>query len=57
MENNTWEILEPNRLIAYNLLKKNIIDNGFCTACGACEAVCPIEALKLDDEDIKRICR
>lgn len=47
--------MEPNRLIAYNILKTNIIDNGFCTACGACEAACPTSVLKLENEQVKRL--
>ena len=25
-----------------------IVDAGKCTACGSCEAVCPVEAIKVD---------
>jgi coenzyme F420 hydrogenase subunit beta len=46
--------LESNRLIAYNILKRNIIANGFCTGCGACEATCPVEVLHVKDEEVKR---
>ena len=47
--------LETNRLISYNVLKKDIIENGFCTACGACEAVCPVTALQIENEQVKRL--
>lgn len=40
-------------LIAYNLLKKRIIDSGFCTQCGACEAACPVSALHVEGESVK----
>ncbi len=47
--------MEKSRLIAYNALKKNIIDNYFCTECGACEATCPTDALKVENEGVKRL--
>ena len=42
-------------LIAYNALKKKIINPGFCTACGACEVACPVGALQIEDDKVKRI--
>ena len=42
-------------LIAYNVLKKKIINNGFCTLCGACEAACPTDALQVEGEKINRL--
>ncbi|TRO54684.1 hypothetical protein E2P63_00780, partial [Candidatus Bathyarchaeota archaeon] len=42
-------------LIAYNVLKKKIIDSGFCTLCGACEAACPVSALNTKDEKVNRL--
>ncbi|RJS84607.1 CBS domain-containing protein [Candidatus Bathyarchaeota archaeon] len=36
-------------LIAYNDLKRRIIDPGFCNLCGACESACPIHALKIEN--------
>ncbi len=42
-------------LIAYNALKKKIINAGFCTACGACEVACPVGALQIEDDKVKRI--
>jgi len=38
----------PRDLIAYNDLKRVIIDNNFCNLCGACEAACPVHALKVE---------
>ena len=42
-------------LIAYNVLKKKIINNGFCTLCGACEAACPTGALQVEAERLNRL--
>lgn len=35
-------------LIAYNDLERKIINSGFCTFCGACEAACPVQAITID---------
>ena len=40
-------------LIAFNDLKSKIIDSGFCTFCGACEAACPVHAITMDDEKVE----
>ncbi len=40
-------------LIAYNFLEKRIINSGFCTLCGACEAACPVSALHIEGEKVK----
>lgn len=47
--------MENSRLIAYNILKSNILDNDFCTGCGACEATCPVNALQVEDTQVKRL--
>ncbi len=40
-------------LMAYDVLKKRIIDTGFCTQCGACEAACPVSALHVSGEKVE----
>jgi coenzyme F420 hydrogenase subunit beta len=45
---------ENDSLISYKVLKSKIIDTGLCTACGACEAACPIEALHIKNDTVKR---
>jgi coenzyme F420 hydrogenase subunit beta len=47
--------MQNNRLIAYNILKRNILSNGFCTGCGACQATCPVGALRVKDDHVKRL--
>ncbi|TRO54548.1 CBS domain-containing protein [Candidatus Bathyarchaeota archaeon] len=42
-------------LIAYNVLEKRIINSGFCTLCGACEAACPTSALHIQGEKVNRL--
>jgi coenzyme F420 hydrogenase subunit beta len=42
-------------LIAYNVLEKKIINSGFCTLCGACEAACPVSALQVKGEKVNRL--
>jgi NAD-dependent dihydropyrimidine dehydrogenase PreA subunit len=44
-----------NKLIAFNDLERMIIQPGFCTVCGACEAACPIHAIKVEYEKPQRI--
>lgn len=34
--------------IAYTDLESKIINSGFCTFCGACEAACPVHAISID---------
>jgi coenzyme F420 hydrogenase subunit beta len=38
------------KLIAFDDLKRLVIDHDFCTVCGACEAACPIHAIKVTDK-------
>jgi coenzyme F420 hydrogenase subunit beta len=42
-------------LIAYNVLEKKIINSGFCTLCGACEAACPVSAIQIEGEKVRRL--
>ena len=39
---------KKNKLIAFNELERRIIEPGFCTLCGACEAACPVHAIKVE---------
>ncbi|MBS7646698.1 CBS domain-containing protein [Candidatus Bathyarchaeota archaeon] len=43
------------KLIAFNDLERMIIQQGFCTVCGACEAACPIHAIKVEHEKPQRL--
>jgi coenzyme F420 hydrogenase subunit beta len=47
--------LKNDALIAYNVLEKRIINSGFCTLCGACEAACPTSALHIKGEKVNRL--
>jgi coenzyme F420 hydrogenase subunit beta len=47
--------LKNDSLMAYNILEKRIINSGFCTQCGACEAACPVNALHVEGEKVKHI--
>jgi len=40
-------------LIAFNDLNDIIIKQGFCTFCGACEAACPVHAIRIVDREIQ----
>jgi coenzyme F420 hydrogenase subunit beta len=48
-------VTNGNSLIAYNVLEKRIINSGFCTLCGACEAACPTSALQIKGEKVHRL--
>jgi len=39
--------------IAYNDLESKIINSGFCTFCGACEAACPVHAITVSDGKVE----
>jgi coenzyme F420 hydrogenase subunit beta len=43
-----WE--GKKKFIAFDDLKRLIIENDFCTLCGACEAACPIHAIKVTEK-------
>jgi coenzyme F420 hydrogenase subunit beta len=32
----------------YSILRENVLDQGLCASCGACELVCPAEAIRFD---------
>jgi len=40
-------------LIAFNELNDIIIKQGFCTFCGACEAACPVHAIRIVNHEIR----
>jgi len=46
---------KKNELIAYNELESMIIEPGFCTLCGACEAACPVHAIKVENDKPHRL--
>jgi coenzyme F420 hydrogenase subunit beta len=39
--------------IAYNDLESKIINSGFCTFCGACEAACPVHAITINEYSVE----
>jgi coenzyme F420 hydrogenase subunit beta len=46
---------KENKLIAFNDLERLIIEPGFCTLCGVCEAACPVHAIKLEHGKPRRL--
>jgi len=46
---------KENKLIAFNDLERMIIEPGFCTLCGACEAACPVHAIEVEHDKPHRI--
>jgi len=39
--------------IAFNDLESKIINSGFCTFCGACEAACPVQAITIKEDKVE----
>jgi len=39
-------------LIAFDDLNRTVISRGFCTYCGACEAACPVHAIRIRDHEV-----
>lgn len=46
---------KESRQIAYNDLERKIINSGFCTFCGACEAACPVQAITVTEDHIEHV--
>jgi coenzyme F420 hydrogenase subunit beta len=46
---------KKDKLIAFNDLERMIIEPGFCTLCGACEAACPVHAIKVEHDKPQRL--
>lgn len=40
-------------LIAFDNLNLDIIGQGFCTLCGACEAACPVHAIRIEENRLR----
>ena len=55
MGGGSLQVKDADSLIAYYPLKQRIIDHGFCTLCGACEAACPTDALQIKEEKVHRL--
>jgi coenzyme F420 hydrogenase subunit beta len=50
-----WVESKKGTLIAYNDLEEKIIKPGFCTLCGACEAACPVHAIKIENDEVHQV--
>ncbi len=46
---------KKDKLIAYNDLERKIINSGFCTLCGACEAACPVHAIRIEKNEVHHV--
>jgi len=44
---------KKDNLIAYDDLESKIINSGYCTFCGACEAACPVHAITIGEDKIE----
>lgn len=38
---------------AFDDLRKDVIDGGLCTGCGACVSLCPLEILRMEDHPVR----
>jgi coenzyme F420 hydrogenase subunit beta len=43
------------KVLAYGDLSEKILSKGFCTLCGACEAACPVHAIKVDENGARQV--
>ncbi len=48
-EGSCYKMRGKRGLIAFDDLNLNIISQGFCTLCGACEAACPVHAINIKE--------
>ncbi|MEJ2240873.1 MAG: Coenzyme F420 hydrogenase/dehydrogenase, beta subunit C-terminal domain [Candidatus Bathyarchaeota archaeon] len=46
-------VTKKDKHIAYDDLEFKIINSGFCTFCGACEAACPVHAITIKEDRIE----
>lgn len=49
MEKSCRQMRRDRGLIAFDDLDLSIISQGFCTLCGACEAACPVHAIRIEE--------
>jgi len=43
------------KILAYGDLSEKIISKSFCTLCGACEAACPVHAIRVDETGARQV--